>query len=160
MIGFTDHLHTPLRTTRNYNGTVNLHTLQLTVIPNSVLSLLVSTSRFLATDFNTGPIAISLNYTLQISRHYSTHKVFSSQPEFQLSTDLLPSRLNFFDCHIKRLNYPRYIASRRPQQKTPFPKNFPIVIEACLPRRCIEMVVLLLLGACSFPREPVYRVVA
>jgi hypothetical protein len=33
-----------------------------------------SSARFLATDFNTGTIAV----TLQISLHYSTHKVFKS----------------------------------------------------------------------------------
>jgi hypothetical protein len=41
----------------------------------------ISTSRFRATDFNTETITISLNYSLQIS-----HKIFSSQPDFQLST--------------------------------------------------------------------------
>jgi hypothetical protein len=33
----------------------------------------------MATDFNTGPIRVSLNYILQISLYYSIHKVFSSQ---------------------------------------------------------------------------------
>jgi hypothetical protein len=46
----------------------------------SVLSTTVSTSRFLATYFNTGTITASLNYTLQITR-----KVFFSQPDFQLT---------------------------------------------------------------------------
>jgi hypothetical protein len=50
-----------------------------------------------------------------------------------------------------------YIASVRPQQKTPFPSNSPIVIEVCLPRHCIETAVLLWLLAYSFPREPVYQ---
>jgi hypothetical protein len=31
----------------------------------------------------------------------------------------------------------RYIASGRPQQKTPFPNNYSVVIEICLPHRCI-----------------------
>jgi hypothetical protein len=39
----------------------------------------------------------------------------------------------------------RYIASGRPQQKTPLPKNFSMVIYVCLPRRCIETAVLILL---------------
>jgi hypothetical protein len=52
-----------------------------------------------------------------------------------------------------------YIALGRPQQKTSFPNHSSIVIEACLPRHCIETVVILL-HACSFPREPVYRAVA
>jgi hypothetical protein len=46
---------------------------------------------------------------------------------------------------------PPYIASGRTQQKTPFPNNSSIVIEVCLPRHCIEMAVLLLLRARSFP---------
>jgi hypothetical protein len=55
---------------------------------------------------------------------------------------------------------PCHIASGRPQQKTPFPNNSCIVIEVCLPRRCTQTAVLLLLLACSFPREPVYGAVA
>jgi hypothetical protein len=31
---------------------------------------------------------VSLNHTLQISLYYSTHKVFSSVPDFQLSTEI------------------------------------------------------------------------
>jgi hypothetical protein len=52
-----------------------------------------------------------------------------------------------------------HIASGRIQQKTSLPNNSSIVIEVCLPCRCIETAVLLL-RACSFPQEPVYRVVA
>jgi hypothetical protein len=37
--------------------------------------------------------------------------------------------------------------------------NTSIVVGACLPRRRIETAVILL-RACSFPREPVYRAVA
>jgi hypothetical protein len=51
-------------------------------------------------------------------------------------------------------------ASGQTQQKTPFHNNSSIVTEVCLPRRCIETAVLLLLCACSFPREPVNRAVA
>jgi hypothetical protein len=47
-------------------------------------------------------------------------------------------------------NYSHYIASGRTQQKTRFPNNSSIVIEVCLPRRCIETAVLLPLPACSF----------
>jgi hypothetical protein len=68
-----------------------------------------------------------------------------------------------FDCHLKRLpRFPSQLpaASGPPQRKTPFPNNSCIVREVCLPRRCIETALLLLLRACSFPREPVYRVVA
>jgi hypothetical protein len=55
---------------------------------------------------------------------------------------------------------PRYIASGLIQQKTQFPINSSIFIEACLPRRCIETEVLVLLCECSFPQEAVYLVVA
>jgi hypothetical protein len=51
-------------------------------------------------------------------------------------------------------------ASGRIKQKITFPNNTSIVIEVCLPRRCIETTVLLLVRACSFPPEHVYRVVA
>jgi hypothetical protein len=50
---------------------------------------------------------------------------------------------------------PCYRASGRIQQKTHFPNNSSITIEACLPRRTIETAVLLLLRAGS-----VYLVVA
>jgi hypothetical protein len=55
---------------------------------------------------------------------------------------------------------PRYIASERLQKKTPLPNNSSIVIVACLPRRCIETAVLLLLRGALFPRESVCRVIA
>jgi hypothetical protein len=50
----------------------------------------------------------------------------------------LPSPLNF-DCHLKRLSQflsqpaldPRYTASGRPQQKTPFP-NIPLLLQRCV----------------------------
>jgi hypothetical protein len=52
-----------------------------------------------------------------------------------------------------------YIASGRIQQKTSFCNNFSIVIEVCLLHCYIETAVLLL-REFSFPKEPVYRVVA
>jgi hypothetical protein len=57
---------------------------------------------------------------------------------------------------------PRYTASDRPQQKTPFLNNYSIVVlvEMCSLRRYIETVVLIFLRACSFPREPVYQAIA
>jgi hypothetical protein len=48
----------------------------------------VFTSRNLATDFNTGTVTVSLNYSLQISLYYSAYKDFSSPPDLQLSTEL------------------------------------------------------------------------
>jgi hypothetical protein len=52
-----------------------------------------------------------------------------------------------------------YIASGQPQQKTLFPNNSSVIIEVCLPCCCIETVVLLLLHACSFQQENVYKVI-
>jgi hypothetical protein len=47
----------------------------------------------------------------------------------------------------------RYIATGRIQQKTPFPNISSIAIEVRLSRHCTEMAILILLHACSFPRE-------
>jgi hypothetical protein len=63
--------------------------------------------RFLATDFNMGTITVSLNYTFQMSRYYSTRKVFYSQPDFQLHWTVL----NNPDALIPQFNFsgPRHI---------------------------------------------------
>jgi hypothetical protein len=61
MIGFIDHLYTPLRTALIYNkysAITDLHTLQFTGTHALVSSIF--TSRILATDFNTGIVAVSL----------------------------------------------------------------------------------------------------
>jgi hypothetical protein len=70
----------------NYSATANPCNSQFTVTHTAQCpqSIAVSTIRFLATDFNTETTSVSLNYTLQISRNYSTWKVFFSQPDFQL----------------------------------------------------------------------------
>jgi hypothetical protein len=86
MIGFIDTVYTPLRTTGNYSAIYPLYNSLLHPLVSSVSYSL--TSHFLATDFNTGTIKVSLNHTLLKSLNYSTHKVFSSQPDFQLSTEL------------------------------------------------------------------------
>jgi hypothetical protein len=57
-IGFTEHLYSALRTTLYRSPT------HMDYCPQSIT---VSTSRFLATDFNKGATTVSLNYTLQIS---------------------------------------------------------------------------------------------
>jgi hypothetical protein len=61
----------------------------------SVLSLLVSTSRFLATDFNTGTITVSPNYTLQISHRPSS--------ESYVPTDGQPASLSWNKAAIRGL---------------------------------------------------------
>jgi hypothetical protein len=62
MIGFIDTLHTPLGTTGNYSAIAYLNTLQFTVTHTHYgsQSITVSTSRFLATDFSTGTITVTL----------------------------------------------------------------------------------------------------
>jgi hypothetical protein len=87
MTGFIALMHSA----RNYNNTAlslisTLYNSPLRPLVSS--SITVSTSRFLATDFNTGTITVSLNHTLQISLYYSTYNVFYSQPDFQLSSEL------------------------------------------------------------------------
>jgi hypothetical protein len=80
MIGFISTLvtHSLLITLthRQYSANAHLHNLQITVA--EAVGFPVSTSRLLTTDLITGIITVSLNHTLRISRHYSTHKVFTS----------------------------------------------------------------------------------
>jgi hypothetical protein len=123
-----------------------ISTLQFTV--THTLGFSIFTRRILATDFNTVIIPFSLNHTLQISLHYSAHKVFSSQLNFFLaiSSQLSSTAVSkdFFNSISAGLD-PRYRASGRPQQKTPFPNNLNIVAYVfvaagtCLPSRCLAM---------------------
>jgi hypothetical protein len=69
-------IHSRLVTALYISLTTHTHTV---LYPQCIT---VSTCRFLATDFNTGTITLSLNYTLPSI----THEVFSSQPEFQMRT--------------------------------------------------------------------------
>jgi hypothetical protein len=72
--GFIDRL---LVVTANKYTTIATSTIYTHTCPQSIT---VPTIRFLVTVSKTGIITVSLNYTLQISLYYSTHKVFSSQP--------------------------------------------------------------------------------
>jgi hypothetical protein len=78
----------------------------------------------------------------------SLHSLIPSPP-FLVSLLRLPSQ-DTPTILIQPATDPRYIASGRPQQKTPFPNNSSVVIEECLSRCCLF----------SFPREPFYQVVA
>jgi hypothetical protein len=145
-IGFIDHLYTQLLTTSNYSGIDDLHILQLTVTQTLVfsVSLIVPWQR----------IYNGLTVT-------TTHMKSSSHSLIPFLPSLLNHlRLPTLSILILAAWDPRYIASGRTPEKTPFPNNFSVVTEVCLPRRCIETVVLWLLLAYSLPRECVYRAVA
>jgi hypothetical protein len=77
------------------------------------------------------------------------YEVFFARPNSFLAIILpTPETLSILFCVRSR-----YIASGRPPQKTPFPNNSSVVIEVCLPRRCIETEVIRLLLAYSLPRD-------
>jgi hypothetical protein len=99
MIGLTPYTQT--RDYKQYSAIADLHTLQFTAANTSVLSLLQSPlSVSWQRDFNTGTVTVSLSYKLQISRYCRTHKVFSSQPDFQLHR----TALNNSDASIPQFN--------------------------------------------------------
>jgi hypothetical protein len=114
-------------TTHDYN-------LQITDTHGTVSSvyITVSTSCFLATDFNNRTITVSLNYTLQASHMESSlhsHILatnFISRPHLQASAD------NWVTPTVFKIT---------PQHG---PDSNPIVIEAGLPCHCTEMAVVLL----------------
>jgi hypothetical protein len=64
LIGYIDHLH--VITTNNYNTNADFHTLPISPAHDKSFQSALS-RRFLATDFTTVTITVSLNYTLQIS---------------------------------------------------------------------------------------------
>jgi hypothetical protein len=114
------------RTTRDY-------TLQFTdrlVCPQSIP---VSTTRFLATDFNTGTIIVSLNYTLQISHIRSLHRRTLATNTFLHS---LPYRTELTTAWVAQIVFritPRHGLHRKQ------PRHY-IVVEECLAGRCIGTV--------------------
>jgi hypothetical protein len=66
MVGFVDTSYTLHGATRNYISVADLYTLQFTVTHTRFF---IFTSRILATDFKQS----LYNYTLQMSRYYSTY---------------------------------------------------------------------------------------
>jgi hypothetical protein len=93
--------YVPLRTTRNYSAIADLHTLHFTVIRKLWFSVFIS--RILATDFNT-VINISL---IELHTPNTTRKIFSSQADFQISTELVAISSQSFSTAVSRdsLNY-------------------------------------------------------
>jgi hypothetical protein len=61
-----------------------IYTLYSSLLQTLASSFYYSLHCFLATDFNTGTMTVSLSYMLHISWYCSTCKVFSSQPDFLL----------------------------------------------------------------------------
>jgi hypothetical protein len=89
---------------------------------NSLLqSVIVSTIRFLAIDFNTGTITDSLSYTFQISRYCSTHKIFSSQPGSHLHWTSLNN--SYAPVPQFSTSTPGRLASRNSSDSLPFLLN-------------------------------------
>jgi hypothetical protein len=136
-IGFTDHLHTQLRTTSNYSAAAELYTLQFTVAPAKHFpACCVLTSRSLATASNSGASRAQARLSqtppirtlCQPSTALSTlnYPLWNSQSNslLQLLTISLPSLL----IQSSQLAWGlRYIAPRRTKQETPSSSNTSIV---------------------------------
>jgi hypothetical protein len=60
VIGFIEHLYTPLRSTSNYSVTDNLHTLQTTTAHYKPQSFVVFPSRYLVTALNNADSSASV----------------------------------------------------------------------------------------------------
>jgi hypothetical protein len=145
-IGFSDHLYTPLRNTSNYTAIANLYSSHITTATasnsgDSSGSHVVAVWWIFCT---WTPVNCKLNYS-----------TIFSQPSLQS-----PTQLPTLSWSPQLAWGPRYMASGRIQQKTLFLNNSSVVVEVCLPCHCIETAVFLLLCLCSYPWEPVYRVVA
>jgi hypothetical protein len=119
-------------------------------------SITVSTSRFLATDFNTGTITVSLNYTLQIShivffsQPNSCNWLLSSQPPVENSSQLSPElQRHFFLASLAELNWTGCFKLSCSQH---------LVTDHI--ESTLFSIVCLLFRAYSFPRERVNRTVA
>jgi hypothetical protein len=139
IIGFIDHLYTPLGTTSNYSAIVILHTLQFTV--THALGFSIFTSRILATDLQ------------------QSHYLFKShmKPSFHGLSPFLPL---FWNCKFRKLDSVQFLCSQahimsgwpletrltllsfhlhynnfaRTTQKT----QLSIIAKACLQRHCIS----------------------
>jgi hypothetical protein len=141
-IGFIGHLYTQLGATFNTSAIVNLYTLQFTAAPaKPIPACCVFNSRSLAKASNSGDSLASLTHivrsptlvgyclpaistlTLNPTVCFNCNLFSISQSIFQLPT---PETLSIItECRLSTNSQsacdPRYIASGRTQQKTPFP---------------------------------------
>jgi hypothetical protein len=67
MVWMISFIHMTLNYIENYSAIADFRALRFTAANTSVLSLLVSTIRFLTKDISTGTVTASLNHTPQIS---------------------------------------------------------------------------------------------
>jgi hypothetical protein len=143
---------------------------------NSFQSVTVSTSHFLAVDFNTGTATVSLNYALQLShmkssfhsRTLATHFFTVShtelhQADWTTQIVLSHSQINYFT----QLNWTAGLRSSpwgRPKRKhcSPIVCLF-ISVGMCSPSHCLETGCITRLFCCCWPylaTSTVYRVTA
>jgi hypothetical protein len=87
VIGFIDHLQ--IVTTRNYNATANLHTLQITTA-HAKPSQSACTSRFPVTDLNNGDSSVSALMSL-LSGKYPTAALLLQLTTSQAGGHLTPA---------------------------------------------------------------------
>jgi hypothetical protein len=125
----TTYIHSRLGTTGNYSGIANLHNSQITPAPTKPFSACcIVTIRFLATASNSGdssasrPQVILSQRPVQNSCQLSTLLSLPCRAQLrcQTSIDSLPSLNSPPSINSQLACGPRYIASRRTQQKTPF----------------------------------------
>jgi hypothetical protein len=80
-------LHTSLGTTSKYSAVADLYTLQITTTPAKLFpACCVFSSRSIATASNSGDSSASRAHV--VTRYCPTTEISSSQPDFQLSTEL------------------------------------------------------------------------
>jgi hypothetical protein len=143
----------------------DLHTLQFTVthtlVPQSVT---VSTIHFLAKDFNTGTVTVSLSYVLQISLYGTAHintsfhcQTFNSQlnsldfsiicqlPTPEFSIQFSAATANSWDslkctssCTVNLVTYPGGAPHRKHRLST-IVLLLGVVAEMCLPSSCLAL---------------------
>jgi hypothetical protein len=114
---------------RQYSAIAHLHTFQFTVA--HALGFCVPTSRLGATDLKTETITISLDYALQILHINEVFKTHSKSSQ----ADLLYSAVLLVPIRSASLRLSLYSLHTEHAENTAS-----VVVEACLPRRCLATV--------------------